>query len=73
MPEQTVSSTSQSSDDDNYYNGYSRSDFGPGEQTAIDEALANGYSSPAEYYQATGRHSGQAYMDVHPEEAGPRV
>ena len=33
------------------YNGYSRSEFSEGEQAAIDEARANGYASPADYYQ----------------------
>lgn len=56
-----------SSNDDNYYNGYSRSSFSEGEQAAIDEARANGYNSPAEYYQATGKQAGQEYMDSHPE------
>ena len=56
-----------SSNDDNYYNGYSRSSFSEGEQAAIDEARANGYNSPAEYYQATGKQTGQEYMDSHPE------
>ena len=55
------------SNDDNYYNGYSRSSFSEGEQAAIDEARANGYNSPAEYYQATGKQAGQEYMDSHPE------
>ena len=56
-----------SSNDDNYYNGYSRSSFSEGEQAAIDEARANGYNSPAEYYQATGKQAGQEYMDSNPE------
>lgn len=56
-----------SSNDDNYYNGYSRSSFSEGEQAAIDEARANGYNSPAEYYQATGKTAGQDYIDSHPE------
>lgn len=56
-----------SSNDDNYYNGYSRSSFSEGEQAAIDDARANGYNSPAEYYQATGKQAGQEYMDSHPE------
>ena len=48
-----------SNDDSNYYNGYSRSEFSEGEQAAIDEARANGYASPADYYQATGKTAGQ--------------
>ena len=56
-----------SSNDDNYYNGYSRSSFSEGEQAAIDDARANGYNSPAEYYQATGKQAGQDYIDSHPE------
>ena len=44
--------------DSNYYNGYSRSEFSEGEQAAIDEARANGYASPADYYQATGKTAG---------------
>lgn len=56
-----------SSNDDNYYNGYSRSSFSEGEQAAIDDARANGYNSPAEYYQATGKTAGQDYIDSHPE------
>ena len=56
-----------SSNDDNYYNGYSRSSFSEGEQAAIDDARAHGYNSPAEYYQATGKQAGQEYMDSHPE------
>ena len=56
-----------SSNDDNYYNGYSRSSFSEGEQAAIDDARAHGYNSPAEYYQATDKTAGQAYIDSHPE------
>ena len=55
--------------DSNYYNGYSRSEFSEGEQAAIDEARANGYASPADYYQATGKTAGQWYLDAHPEYA----
>ena len=61
---QTKSTVSKN--DDNYYNGYSRSDFGEGEQAAIDDARAHGYSSPAEYYHATGKTAGQSYLDTHP-------
>lgn len=61
---QTKSTVSKN--DDNYYNGYSRSDFGEGEQAAIDDARAHGYSSPAEYYHATGKTAGQSYLDAHP-------
>lgn len=66
VQQETASATS--SDDSNYYNGYSRSDFGPGEQAAIDEARANGYDSPAAYHEATGKNAGQWYIDAHPEE-----
>lgn len=66
-PASQSNQTQSSSNDDNYYNGYSRSSFSEGEQAAIDEARANGYNSPAEYYQATGKQAGQEYMDSHPE------
>lgn len=48
-----------SNDDSNYYNGHPRSYFSPGEQAAIDDARAHGYSSPAAYYKATGKSAGQ--------------
>ncbi len=54
-----TSSSSNSKDNEDYYNGYSRDEFSPGEQAAIDDARANGYNSPAEYYEATGKTAGQ--------------
>lgn len=70
---QSSSSSTPSNDKEDYYNGLSRSDFTPGEQAAIDDARANGYDSPAAYYEATGKTAGQAYIDAHPEEYGPRI
>ncbi|WP_405306113.1 Ig-like domain-containing protein [Methanobrevibacter sp.] len=63
---QPVQQSSSTSDDSNYYNGYSRSSFSEGEQAAIDDARAHGYDSPAAYYQATGKNAGQDYIDSHP-------
>lgn len=53
IQEKVVQVQSNNNDDENYYHGYSRSDFSPGQQAAIDEARAHGYDSPAEYRQAT--------------------
>ena len=53
IKEKVVQVQSTTSDDENYYHGYSRSDFSPGQQAAIDEARAHGYDSPAEYRKAT--------------------
>ena len=55
------SSSTTSNDDSNYFNGYSRSSFSEGQRAAIDEARANGYDSPAAYYQATGKSAGPSY------------
>ena len=63
-----IASSVASNDDQDYYNGRSRSSFSEGEQAAIDEARSNGYDSPADYYQATGKTAGQWYVDSHPEE-----
>ena len=59
--EKVVQTQSTTSDDDNYFNGYSRSDFSKGQQAAIDDARAHGYASPADYYKATGKSAGQGY------------
>lgn len=68
-----TTSASYSDGSSDYYNGLSRNDFSEGEQAAIDDARANGYDSPAAYYEATGKTAGQDYIDAHPELAGPRV
>lgn len=67
QPASQSNQAQSSSNDDNYYNGYSRSSFSEGEQAAIDDARAHGYSSPADYHRATGKTAGQAYIDSHPE------
>ena len=57
--EKVAQTQTTSSNNDNYFNGYSRSDFSEGQQAAIDDARAHGYASPAEYYKATGKSAGQ--------------
>lgn len=61
IKEKIAQTQSTSSNNDNYFNGYSRSDFSKGQQAAIDDARAHGYASPADYYKATGKSAGQGY------------
>ena len=68
VAESSQTQSVDSENDKNYYHGYSRNEFSPGEQAAIDEARANGYDSPADYYKDTGNSAGQSYVDAHPEE-----